>query len=111
MQRNADIRMKREVSKPITDIRLGRKKLYQNSLGDTWDPTWAEDGSLYYPGNDGSGWDKACSSNLFFNRSSGEDPFNLESWTMNAMLEYDGWSKKREDGCTWKSSGCVSIDG
>jgi hypothetical protein len=98
-------------SHPISDVRLGRVKLYPTSLGDTWDPAWAEDGSLYYPGNDGSGWDKACSSNVFFNRSSGDDPFNLDNQTVNGMAEYDGWAKQREDGCTWKSSGCVSLDG
>ena len=103
--------MSEEHDQRITDIRLGQKKLYPNNLGDTWDPAWAKDGSLYYPGNDGSGWNKACSSNLFFNRSTGEDPFNLESQTTNGMPEYDGWAKQREDGCTWKSSGCVSIDG
>jgi len=103
--------MSDEQGKKITDLRLGKKKLYPNNLGDTWDPAWADDGRLYYPGNDGSGWNKACSSNLFFNCSSGEDPFNLESQTTNGMPEYDGWAKKREDGCTWKSSGCVSVDG
>lgn len=103
--------MQTEPDPTITDVRLGQKKLYPNSLGDTWDPTWADDGGMYYPGNDGSGWNKACSSNLFFNHSSGEDPFNLESQTTNGMSEYDGWAKQREDGCSWKSSGCVSIDG
>lgn len=103
--------MSEKQSQKITDVRLGKKMLYPNNLGDTWDPAWADDGRLYSPGNDGSGWNKACSSNLFFNCSSGEDPFNLESHTTNGMPEYDGWAKKREDGCTWKSSGCVSVDG
>lgn len=84
--------------------------LYPTSLGDTWDPAWGKYGNLYYPGNDGSGWDKACSSNVFFNRSSGDYPFNLQSATTNCMLEYDGWARQREDGCTWKSSGCISLD-
>ncbi len=96
---------------PITDVRLGRKKRYPTSMGDTWDPTWAEDDSLYYPGNDGSGWEKACSNNVFFNQSSGDDPFNLQNVTVNCMEEYDGWAKQREDGCTWKSSGCLALDG
>jgi hypothetical protein len=98
-------------NKPVTDVRLGQKKLYENNLGDTWDPAWGQDGSLYYPGNDGSGWNKACASNVFFNQSSGDDPFNLQSETTNCMLEYDGWAKHRDDGCTWKSSGCISVDG
>ena len=103
--------MQNSEGQKITDVRLGQKKLYQNNLGDTWDPAWADDGNLYYPGNDGSGWNKACSSNVFFNCSTGEDPFNLTGQTVNGMTEYDGWAKEREDGCTWKSSGCVSVDG
>jgi hypothetical protein len=96
---------------PVSDARLGRVFLYPTSVGDTWDPAWGADGNLYYPGNDGSGWDKACSSNVFFNRSIGDDHFNLQSTTTNCMLEYDGAAKQREDGCTWKSSGCISLDG
>ncbi len=103
--------MTKQPSQPITDIRLGKKKRYPNNLGDTWDPAWAEDGNLYYPGNDGSGWEKACASNLFFNCSAGADPFSLQSQTTNCMAEYGGWAKQLEDGCTWKSSGCISVDG
>lgn len=97
--------------KKITDIRLGQYILHENSVGDTWDPAWAEDDNLYFPGNDGSGWDKACSSNLFFNRASGEDYTRLICETNNGMPEYGGWAVEGPDGCTTKSSGCISIDG
>lgn len=95
----------------ITDVKLGTFKFYPNSLGDTWDPAWAEDGNLVSPGNDGSGWDSSCSSNVFFNRVVGDDFLNLNGETVNGMPEYDGWARQGPDGCTWKSSGCISIDG
>ncbi len=97
--------------KPISDVRLGTPKLYANSVGDTWDPAWAADGHLYFPGNDGSGWDGACSNNVFFNRTTGDDLNDLQGETIYCMSEYGGWSDKGPDGCTWKSSGCISIDG
>jgi hypothetical protein len=98
-------------SLPITDVKLGNAKLYSNGIGDTWDPAWAEDDSLYSPGNDGSGWDKSCASNVFFNITSGVDPLHLIGRTVNGMPEYDGWAKEGPDGCTWKSSGCIAVDG
>jgi hypothetical protein len=64
--------------KPITDVRVGKHRIYTEAVGDTWDPAWSDDGRLYFGGNDGSGWNKACSNNLFFNVISGEDPFNLK---------------------------------
>lgn len=103
--------MGRKSSKQITDIKLGKSRPYANSLGDTWDPTWADDGDLYFPGNDGSGWDQGCSGNVFLNRASGDDYFNLDGQTLNGMDDYGRWSEEGPDGCTWKSSGCVSVDG
>jgi hypothetical protein len=99
------------ISRPITDIKLGEHRIYFTGFGDTWDPAWAEDDSLYSPGNDGSGWDKACSSNVFFNRMSGDDFLSLQGTTVNGMPEYGGWAQAGPDGCTWKSSGCISLDG
>jgi hypothetical protein len=96
---------------PISDVRLGEAKRYRSAVGDTWDPTWAEDDALYFAGNDGSGWDKACSSNVFFNRATGHDLLDLQGETLNGMAEYGGWAQKGPDGCTWKSTGCISIDG
>jgi hypothetical protein len=95
----------------ITDIKLGEYKKYLNSVGDTWDPTWAEDDNLYFPGNDGTGWDKKCSSNLNFNKASGNDFFNLKGETVNGLTEYGGWAKEEADECNWKSSGCICVDG
>jgi hypothetical protein len=97
--------------RPVTDVRLGSPKLYANSVGDTWDPAWAADGSLVFPGNDGSGWDGACGNNVFFSRAVGDDPLQLVGTTVNCMPEYGGWAEKGPDGATWKSSGCISLDG
>jgi len=90
---------------------LGEYRLYPDGVGDTWDPAWAEDDCLYTPGNDGSGWERACASNVFFNRISGEDSHNLNGQTINGLPEYGSWAREGPDGCTWKSSGCISIDG
>lgn len=98
-------------SRKISDVKLGAYKKYENSVGDTWDPAWAGDGNLYSPGNDGSGWNKACSSNLFFNKTSGEDFLNLNGETVNGLPEYGGWAFTGTDECTWKSAGCISVDG
>jgi hypothetical protein len=98
------------VTRKITDIRLGAVIKYLDCVGDTWDPAWAADGNLYFPGNDGSGWKKAASGNLFFNSAAGDDPARLSIRSI-AMPEYGGWAEKGPDGCTWKSSGCVAVDG
>jgi hypothetical protein len=95
----------------ITDLRLGEPKLYMDCTGDTFDPIWARDGSLYFLGNDGSGWHKRCSNNIFFNRAWGADPFHLQGETINCMSDYGGWAEKGPDGCTWKSSGAIEVDG
>ena len=43
------------LDKPVTDARQGPHKAYQESVGDTWDPTWADDDNLYAASDDGSG--------------------------------------------------------
>jgi hypothetical protein len=103
--------MGEESSITIADVKLGECRLYQNCVGDTWDPAWAADDNLYFPGNDGSGWDSSCSSNVFFSRAVGDNYLSLNGQTINGMSEYDGWAKQGPDGRTWKSSGCISMDG
>jgi hypothetical protein len=103
--------MTQPASTPIADVRLGAPRLYLECIGDTFDPVCSTDGSLYFLGNDGSGWHQTCRSNLFFNRAWGADPFNLQGETINCMSEYGSWAKKGPDGCTWKSSGAIEVDG
>jgi hypothetical protein len=98
-------------NKPITDVRVGKHRIYTQAIGDTWDPAWSNDNKLYFGGNDGSGWNKTCSNNLFFNTASGEDPLDLTGETVNCLADYDGWAKAGPDGCTWKSGGTLSLDG
>jgi hypothetical protein len=97
--------------KPVSDVRVGTYKIYKEAVGDTWDPAWADDGVLYFGGNDGSGWNKACSSNMFFNRAAGDDYLNLDGETINCLEDYGGWAKRGPDGCTWKTGGTLSLNG
>jgi hypothetical protein len=96
----------------ITDVRPGEFKVYSESVGDTWDPTWADDDQLYAASNDTSGWNEACSSNVAFNRMTGDDFLNLNGATVNGMSESGGWGAgDGPDGRTWKTSGCMCVDG
>lgn len=101
----------KKASAQITDVRLGEPLIFRNCRGDTWDLTWGANGALYSPGNDGSGWNRACSSNLFFNQMQGETFHQLEGKTINCMPDYGSWAEEGPDSCTWKSSGCLAIDG
>ena len=103
--------MDRNSEQAVSDVRLGAPVVYERSIGDTWDPAWAADGRLYTPGNDGSGWDGGCSSNVFFSTLAGDDPASLAGANVNCMTEYGGWAKAGFDECTWKSAGCLSLDG
>jgi len=96
---------------PVSAVRIGKHTIYNAAVGDTWDPAWSDDDRLYFGGNDGSGWNKACANNLFFNRASGENPFDLSGETINCLADYGGWAKEGPDGCTWKSGGTLSLDG
>jgi hypothetical protein len=96
----------------ITDLRLGDYRTYQQSVGDTWDPAWADDDNLYSASNDTSGWDEACASNIAFNKIAGSDFLTLKGQTINGMSDSGGWgAPEGPDGRTWKSSGCLCLDG
>ena len=81
------------------------------SDGDTWIAAWMADGTLVSPGNDNHGFGYVQSSNLNFNRIDGDDPQKLVGTTVNTMTEYGGDTQHGPDNCTWKSSGCISLDG
>lgn len=82
-----------------------------DSEGDTWAPTWADNGRLYSPSNDTTGFHSAPKANIAFNRIDGDDPLHLGGKTVNPMQQYGKESERGPDGCTWKSSGCACIDG
>jgi hypothetical protein len=97
--------------KPVTDVQQGKYKSYGESVGDTWDPAWAEDNNLYTASDDGSGWNNAANSNICFSRISGTDFQGLIGKTINPMKESGGWGAGNgPDGRTWKSSGCYCVD-
>jgi hypothetical protein len=116
--------------RPAGILRVGKPIPLADNQGDTWVATWADDGNLYSPSDDTSGfhsigmWTLSKTSteeelnkfgNLAFNRLEGDDPLHLKGTTVNRMQDY-GWAGQKlrsegPDGCTWKSSGCSSIDG
>ncbi|MCL2660630.1 MAG: hypothetical protein FWD64_08955, partial [Acidobacteriaceae bacterium] len=84
---------------------------YEESRGDTWIAAWAEDDNLYSPSNDTTGFRKACHTNVAFNRLEGSDPLHLSGTTVNTMEDYGKAGQTRPDAATWKSTGCMWIDG
>ena len=97
--------------KPITDVSQGEPLVYENNVGDTWDPAWADDDNLYSPSNDGTGWYEGANSNIAFSMISGNDFMKLDGKTVNPLSETGTWGGDGPDGRTWKSSGCISVDG
>ncbi len=150
----------------IGGIRVGAPKIVPDNFGDTWVSTWSDDGHLYTPSNDTTGFqvverisrvlpnltndqkrqiasdplkffqslpaDKQgeqlwydCASTIAFNRLEGSNPLELKGVTVNTMPAFSQQDHVKEvveqlsgqtwrlgaDGCTWKSSGCTSVDG
>jgi hypothetical protein len=95
----------------LRSVRVGTSVPVEDNSGDTWVAAWADDDNLYSPSNDTTGFHKAASANVAFNRISGDDPSHLSGITVNPMQAYGEAGKKGPDGCTWKSSGCTFIDG
>jgi hypothetical protein len=98
-------------SLPIRGISVEAPIPVGDNQGDTWAPTWANDGHIYSPSNDTAGFHSAAKANIAFNRIDGEDPLHLGGKTINPMPQYGKEAEKGPDGCTWKSSGCACIDG
>jgi hypothetical protein len=98
-------------SRPLAGVHVGKAVRLSDNSGDTWIPAWAGDDNLYSPSNDTTGFHKACDSNIAFNLLQGTDPFQLRGTTVNPMQEYGGGGKRGPDRCTWKSSGCIWLDG
>ena len=96
---------------PIRTVRAGSPVPLVDNSGDTWVAAWADDGNLYSPSDDTDGFHKSGSANIAFNRIDGSDPLKLSGITVNSMPDYGKGSARGPDGCTWKSSGCASIDG
>ena len=96
---------------PLLTVRVEAPIPVPNSEGDTWTPTWADNGHIYSPSNDSTGFHSAPRANIAFNRIEGNDPLQLSGKTVNPMPPYGKEAERGPDGCTWKSSGCACIDG
>jgi hypothetical protein len=82
-----------------------------NVSGDTWMPAWMADGTVVSPANDTHGFSAPQGSNINFNRLTGDTPETLKGETINVMAEFGHDTEHGPDGCTWKSSGCLALDG
>jgi hypothetical protein len=96
----------------IQKITVGTPVSLPDNSGDTWSLAWARDGDLYTPSNDTGGFQvPGKNGNVFFNRVTGAQPDALTGETVNTMSDYRWHLEKGPDGCSWKSSGCVAVDG
>jgi hypothetical protein len=97
---------------PIAEVFLDLHRVHKwdDSMGDTWDPFWSDDDSLYAFNCDGRGFGKK-SMNLAFNRLAGDAPDALAGSQVNEMDEYGKANQKESDNATWKACGQECIDG
>ena len=95
---------------PSLTVRVGAPIPVSKSEGDTWTPTRAENGHLYSPSDDTTGFHSAPKANIAFNRIDGTD---RSISVAGRSIRCCPTAKKARgaDGCTWKSSGCACIDG
>jgi hypothetical protein len=98
-------------TEPIAAVRVEAPIPIPDNHGDTWVSAWAADGNVYSPSNDSKGFHERGSSNIAFNRLTGDDPAKIEGVSINMMPDYGKWAQEGPDGCTWKSSGCYAMDG
>jgi len=98
-------------SSPITDVfaDLHRIHKWNDSNGDTWDPFWADDDTLYSFNCDGRGFGTKPR-NLAFHQLTGDHPHRLVGRLVNSMDAYGAANKKEADGATWKAMGQECID-
>jgi hypothetical protein len=116
MTKEADLARRRPWQSPhgkseaIKGFRWASEPLkYPKSGGDTWSATWADDDDLYLVGDDTTGIDGSCSSNLAIFRVKGTPPDHAIT-TINPMAEY-GKAGEKENLDTWKGAGLVCVDG
>ena len=95
----------------IRSISVGEPIYVPDNSGDTWSPAWTPDGEIYSPSNDTKGFHLAGKGNVMFNRIDGAQPTKLTGETVNTMATYGDHAEEGPDICSWKTSGCTSIDG
>ena len=92
------------------DLDLHNIHKWDDSNGDTWDPFWADDDSLYAFDCDGRGFGK-IQQNLAFNRFEGESIATLTGTQVNPMADYGPALQHGKDNASWKACGGECIDG
>jgi len=96
----------------IHNITVGTPVPVPDNWGDTWMLAWTKNGSLFSPSNDTKGFHGKGRGNIAFNQIFGDEPDKLTGRTLNYMTpDYGVTNETGPDGCTWKSSGCVALDG
>jgi hypothetical protein len=97
---------------PITSVTpdLAHLQKWDDMKGDTADPFWADDDSLYHFTCDGPGFGKE-GRNLCLNKLTGPDQEHLKGELVNSMDEYGKSGSTGPDGATWKICGQECIDG
>jgi hypothetical protein len=99
----------------IHSVTVGDAHGLAGSSGDTWDLAWTRQDTLYSSSNDTAGIRVGGNNNLMFNKIITDDPTKLDGKTVNTMPEYGKTGQTMGpnggDGCTWKSSGVISLDG
>ena len=73
---------------PITSVSVESIVVVPNNEGDTWDPAWARDGTIYSPSDDGGGFRSNIETNIHFNKITGESAEKLDGDTVDPMVEY-----------------------
>jgi hypothetical protein len=92
-------------------LRWGNPIYIGDNDGDSLDPAWSDDDNLYTPIDDTSGFGGQPRRNVSFGKVQGDSPIELQGTTVNNMDAYGDHAEKLEDNRTWKSSGCISVDG
>jgi hypothetical protein len=86
--------------KRILNAKIGNAVRRANCSADVWTTTWAEDDNLYSVGDDTTGFNKACDSDLAVHRISGGRPLNIVGETVNPMKEFGGASEQTSRNVT-----------
>ena len=99
--------------KDIKELFMDKNNLhkYDSSNGDTYDPFWAFDDSLYAAGCDGRGFGaRGKGRNINFNILSGNTMEGLTGRWVNGMDDYGHTGQSRADSANWKACGQECID-
>jgi hypothetical protein len=96
----------------IQCVTVGTPIPVADNNGDTWMPAWTRDGSIFSATNDTRGFHQiSASANVMFSQITGDYVQLLNGKTVNIMSDYRYHLEEQPDGCMWKTSGCLALDG